>query len=137
MNPIQSPILPLFREGTALPVNVSCWLVTTGKPATQDKDGHQTHSFEVTNPKGGKLLVDLYTKGNHQTPHGWEATKANTTDQSGYFSTGGLRITNNELDDYDGVYSLPKCVCAVLRALGFKVEDINLGSSKLDGTPND
>lgn len=130
---MNSIIKPLAASGT-LPATVTGWTVSESKPAVQHKDGTQTHSFTVISPKGNKLLVDLYTKGNEYTPHGWEATKDDTTDEGGYFSTGGLRIVNNELEDYDGVFCLPKCVCAILRALGLTVSDDCL-TTTLDGKP--
>lgn len=108
--------------------NVSGWQVSSVRHQG-GTDGNHTHTFEVINPKGGKLLVDLYAKdGATANPHGWEATKEDATNVSGYYSTGGLRIVSGQLDDMDGVSFLPKCVCTVLRALGVKVSDDYLAS---------
>lgn len=84
----------------------------------------QTHSFSVLTPKGKTYLVDLYSLPD-LPPHGWEATQPETTNKGGYYSTGGLSIvpTTGELEDYDGVFFLPRCVAVTLRALGFTVSD--------------
>lgn len=129
-----STILPLLANANALPANVSGWVVNAGKAPTQTPDGYQTHSFTVTGPKGTVYLIDLYTKGNHSQPHGWEATKADTDSETGYYSTGGLTIRCGQLDDYDGVACLPRPVCALLRALHVTVSD-NCLAVALDGTP--
>ena len=38
-------------------------------------------------------------------------------------SAGELKFEGAELIDYDGVYALPKSVCATLRQLGYKVDE--------------
>lgn len=93
----------------------------------------ETSRYEVTTPirkSNGEfniIFVDLYFKPGFP-PHGWEATKRDTTNDRGYYSTGGLSINSNILEDIDGVSFLPKSVCAVLRTLKYNVDDSYLVS---------
>ena len=90
-------------------------------------DGIETVSFRVISPSLRVFRVDLYVKTGAEFPHGWEATTDKTTNQSGYYTSGSLAFDDEKtLQDYDGVFFLPKCVCAVLRANGFTVDDICL-----------
>ena len=66
--------------------------------------------------------VDLYAvPGN--APHGFEVTRDDTTNISGYYSTGCLQIEHGELVDYDGVMCLPLCVADALASIGVIVDD--------------
>jgi hypothetical protein len=66
----------------------------------------------------GDIRVDLYQQIGCPVPHGFEATKTNTTNTSGYYRTGGLIFQGKELVDYDGVSELPAAVIAALEQIG-------------------
>lgn len=66
----------------------------------------------------GPVAVDLYYQVGCSVPHGFEATKANTTNVSGYFRTGGLVFQGKSLVDYDGVSELPHAVKEALTQQG-------------------
>ncbi len=108
-----------MNQLTPLPTGYAVEIVAS--PAA-DKDGIFTTSFKVTFPSGKAYLIDLYRKAD-SAPHGWEATQADTTNESGYYSSGGLSFHGVTCEDYDGVSFMPRCVCAVLRSLGYLVSD--------------
>jgi hypothetical protein len=74
-------------------------------------------NIETVSVTVGAFLVDLYRK-HGEAFHGFEATKANTTNTSGYYRTGGLWIEDNAVIDYDGVFELPACVVTALQSQG-------------------
>lgn len=84
----------------------------------------ETHPFTVISAEKREFTIDLYALPG-MPPHGWEATQPNTTNAGEYYSTGGLSIvpTTGELEDFDGVFFLPRCVAVVLRSLGFIVSN--------------
>lgn len=74
-------------------------------------------SIRTITVKIGDVFVDLYQQIGCDVPHGFEATKANTTNTSGYYRTGGLTFVGRELVDYDGCFELPAAVIAALESL--------------------
>lgn len=56
-------------------------------------------------------------------PCGWEATKEDTTNETGYFNTGGLWWKDKKLIDYDGVFELPLPVKEALKSLGYDISE--------------
>ena len=116
---------PILRPITVKPVelNAQLWAevrretdMTGTNPtinATLTHQDDQKHAYLVD----GKYLVYIFlsTKGR---PQGFEVTTAGTTNISGYYRTGGLTVTGEaELVDYDGVFELPSCVLAALKAM--------------------
>lgn len=86
------------------------------------KDSRAVARFDVVNPKGVNVSVELYYRLDRAPiPHGY------SLDGRDDYS-GSLSFANHELTDFDGLTCLPKSVCAVLRALGFTVSDDCLSS---------
>jgi hypothetical protein len=84
------------------------------------RDDVQTVSVTV-----GAYLVDLYRRAQSGASfHGFEATKADTTNTSGYYRTGGLTIIDGSVRDYDGVFELPSCVVAALTQHGVDCSEV-------------
>ena len=66
------------------------------------------------------LTVNLYQKKTAPAPHSFEFF----TDDQVQYASGGLWSDGNVIECYDGVFSLPKEVIQMLKALGYQTEGI-------------
>lgn len=71
----------------------------------------------------GAFYVEFFAKDEYTPPHGWETTTDDTTNEEGYYNTGGLWWVGKKLQDFDGVYELPKAVSSALTQLGYDVSE--------------
>jgi hypothetical protein len=85
-------------------------------PASGAYAVHQTGEVLSNFSKG--LTVELTQRVGKSAPHAFEFY----SDSQTMYAEGGLWFDDLDLSDYDGVFSLPKEVCAMLRALGFNTE---------------
>ena len=85
-------------------------------PASGAYEVHQTGQALSNVSKG--LTVAIHQQVGKPAPHCFEFW---TNDESKY-AEGGLWFEGTSLTEYDGVFSLPKEVIAMLKALGYNTE---------------
>jgi hypothetical protein len=63
------------------------------------------------------------TVGFNSEDYGWFEIYDEESRGDEWYAEGGLWFDGKDLTDYDGVFSLPDCILAKLKELGYNVED--------------
>lgn len=79
----------------------------------------ETSYATIKKEKGVKLCVSVGYRA--EDDYGWFELYDEKTGGDDWYAEGGLWFNNEELTDYDGVFSLPPCISDYLKEKGFDV----------------
>ena len=106
----------VIHAESAMHGTTECIRYTCHFPDSGARRVHQTGEVLSETSKG--LTVNLYQRKGKPAPHSFEFF----TDDEEQYAEGGLWFQNTKITEYDGVFSLPKEVIAMLKFLGMDTE---------------